>query len=230
MLKKSLILVFIILCLDQVLKIWIKTHMTLGQELVIAHNWFILHFTENNGMAYGIQFSGNYGKLFLSLFRIAAVGLLSWYIYKLTRRETHFGVIFSFSLILAGAIGNILDSAFYGLIFTESTFFDVAKLVPPGSGYASFLHGKVVDMLYFPIIEGQYPKWVPWLGGQMFAFFRPVFNLSDASITSGVIYLLVFQRSFFKNGGEGAPDEPETGVSGTDGPETGPSGPADQHL
>ncbi len=171
--------------------------MTLGQEFNMAGNWFIIHFTENNGMAFGLQFAGEYGKLALSLFRILAVGFLSWYIYHLARLKTGFGVIFCFSLILAGAMGNIIDSTLYGVVFSESTYFDVARFLPAEGGYSSFLHGKVVDMFYFPILEGNYPQWLPFLGGDHFIFFRPVFNVADSAITTGVISLLIFQRQFF---------------------------------
>jgi len=171
--------------------------MTLGQEFHVAGNWFIIHFTENNGMAFGLQFAGNYGKLALSLFRIFAVGFLGWYIVHLSKKNTSFGVVFCFSLILAGALGNIIDSAFYSLIFSESTYYDVARFLPEEGGYGTFLHGKVVDMFYFPILEGTYPQWMPFWGGQEFSFFRPVFNTADSAITTGVLVLLVFQRKFF---------------------------------
>jgi signal peptidase II len=198
-LKKSFLIVFIVLFIDQALKFWIKTNMTLGQEFHIAGNWFIIHFTENNGMAFGLQFAGGYGKLALSLFRIFAVGFLGWYIVHLVKKKTSFGVIFSFSLILAGAMGNIIDSAFYGLLFSESTYFDIARFLPAEGGYSTFLHGKVVDMFYFPILEGTYPQWMPFLGGNSFVFFRPVFNVADSAITSGVFILLIFQRQFFQS-------------------------------
>jgi len=170
----------------------------MGQEFHMAGNWFIIHFTENNGMAFGLQFAGDYGKLALSLFRIFAVGFLGWYIVHLVGKKTAFGVIFCFSLILAGALGNIIDSAFYGMLFSESTYFDVARFMPAEGGYSTFLHGKVVDMFYFPILEGIYPQWVPFLGGDSFIFFRPVFNVADSAITTGVLSLLIFQRQFFK--------------------------------
>lgn len=180
--------------------------MTLGQEFHVLGNWFIIHFTENNGMAFGLQFSGNYGKLALSLFRIFAVIFLAWYIVRLAKKNTAFGVVFCFSLILAGALGNIIDSAFYSLLFSESTYFDLARFLPDQGGYGTFLHGRVVDMFYFPILEGTYPKWLPFWGGQEFIFFRPVFNIADSAITTGVLVLLVFQRKFFASPKEGQPE------------------------
>jgi signal peptidase II len=215
-LKKSIFIVLIILTLDQVLKFWVKTHMTLGQEINVAGNWFILHFTENEGMAFGFSFGGAAGKLILSIFRIIAVIIIGYYIYHLRKKNPHPGVIFSFSLIMAGALGNIIDSAIYGLIFNESSFHSVATLFPPEGGYSSFLHGKVVDMLYFPVIETTLPGWVPVWGGQPFTFFRPVFNIADSSITSGVLILLIFQRKFFS---KKATEENLPGAS----PETDPS-------
>lgn len=172
--------------------------MFLGQEYDIFGNWGIIHFTENNGMAFGMEFAGNYGKLFLSVFRILAVAAIGWYLYSLTKKkESSLGLILSVSLIFAGAIGNIIDSAFYGLLFSDSTF-QIAEFMPDGGGYGSFLHGKVVDMFYFPIINGHFPQWFPLWGNEEFIFFRPVFNLSDTSITIGVISLILFQKRFFK--------------------------------
>jgi len=183
--------------------------MTLGQEFHIAGNWFIIHFTENNGMAFGLQFAGGYGKLALSLFRIFAVGFLGWYIFRLAKSKTSFGVIFCFSLILAGAMGNIFDSALYGMLFSESTYFDVARFLPAEGGYSTFLHGKVVDMFYFPLLEGNYPQWLPLLGGDHFIFFRPVFNVADSAITTGVLSLLIFQQKFFQSQTESKAEKTE---------------------
>ena len=193
---KSILIVLLILFFDQLLKFWIKTNMMLGDVFVIAKNWFIIHFVENNGMAFGLEFGNSIGKYFLSIFRLVAIAGLGWYINKLCKRDMPFGVIACFSLIMAGAIGNVLDSAFYGLIFNES-YGQVATLFPPGGGYSSFLQGRVVDMFYFPLISGNYPSWVPFVGGNDFIFFRPVFNMADSSITVGIISILIFYRRFF---------------------------------
>ena len=195
---KSTIFIITILVLDQALKIWIKTHMTLGQEFSIIGNWFILHFIENNGMAFGMEFAGKTGKLILSIFRVIAVVGIGLYLRHLIKEGAPYGLVFSISAIFAGAIGNIIDSAFYGIIFTDSGFFQLASIFPKEGGYSSFLHGRVVDMLYFPVIKGYYPSWFPWNAGGEFIFFRPVFNLADSSITIGVSSILIFQKHFFK--------------------------------
>lgn len=191
--NKSIFLIFIILLIDQVVKIWIKTHMTIGDEIHVFDSWFIIHFTENNGMAFGMEFWGKSGKLFLSLFRIVAIGAIGYYVYQLIKQKANTGLVLGISAIMAGAIGNLIDSAFYGIIFNDSLA-EVAKFLPAEGGYSSFLHGRVVDMLYFPIINTTYPSWIPWIGGEPFVFFRPVFNIADSAITTGVLYLLIFQR------------------------------------
>lgn len=168
----------------------------LGEEYAVAGNWFILHFTENPGMAFGMEFGGDYGKIILSLFRIIAAIIGVFYIRNLLRDNVHKGYIISVALILAGAVGNIIDSMFYGLVFTDSDF-RVSEFVSPGSGYAGFLHGKVVDMFYFPLVEGTFPDWFPVWGGEPFEFFRPVFNFADMAISFGVGIIIAFQRVFF---------------------------------
>lgn len=195
-LKRSFLIIGIILLIDQALKIWIKTHMMLGEEYRIFGNWFIIHFVENNGMAFGMEIAGRFGKVFLSIFRIVAVIGIGVYLYRLTQKETPKGLIISVSMVLAGALGNIIDSAFYGMLFNES-YLQVASFLPAEGGYSSFLHGKVVDMFYFPIIEGTYPEWIPFMGGNDFIFFRPVFNIADSSITLGILSILIFQKRFF---------------------------------
>ncbi len=195
---RSVLIILAIIIIDQILKIWIKTTMTLGQEIHVFDNWFILHFTENDGMAFGIDFPGNSGKLILSLFRICAITGIAFFLRHLIITKAHTGLILSVTIILAGALGNIIDSAFYGLIFSHS-WGSVAEIFPKEGGYASFLYGKVVDMLYFPIIQGNWPRWFPIWGGQEFIFFRPVFNIADSSITVGVFIILFFQKRFFKS-------------------------------
>lgn len=198
--KKALLIVLLILVLDQTFKIWIKLNMTIGEEIAVFDNWFYLYFTENNGMAFGLQIGGEWGKLSLSIFRILAIIAIGFYLYLLTTRKKNFGLIFSVSLIFAGAMGNILDSVFYGLIFTQSSYHTLAEFAGSGQGYAGLLHGKVVDMLYFPIInisQTDMPSWVPdFVFGSdgRFVFFRPIFNIADSAITVGVFWLILFQR------------------------------------
>lgn len=187
-----LLIIFLVLLIDQGSKIWIKTHLMIGEEIPVFKNWFILHFLENEGMAFGMSFGGSYGKLFLSILRIVAVACIGWYIFHAVKKQEKNVMLVSLSLIFAGALGNIIDSCFYGLIFNES-YFSVAQLFPPEGGYAPFLHGKVVDMLYFPICSGTYPNWIPGLGGEEFLFFRPVFNIADTAISIGVVLFFISQ-------------------------------------
>jgi signal peptidase II len=195
--KKSLLLIFSILIVDQILKIIIKTNMVIGEEIHVAGNWFLIHFLENNGMAFGMEWGGKAGKIALSVFRMLAIAGISWYLAGIIRKKAHIGLILSVSAIIAGAAGNLIDSAFYGLIFSES-WHTPAVMFPEGGGYASFLMGRVVDMFYFPIIDTQWPEWSPIRPGQSFVFFRPVFNIADASITCGVIAILLFQKRFLE--------------------------------
>ena len=195
--KKLIIFIIALLVIDQVVKIWIKTHMMIGDEFSVFGNWFKIHFIENNGMAFGMELGGGkWGKTVLSVFRLVAVVGIAWYLGRLIKEKAPMGVILSFGLIFCGAVGNIIDSAFYGMIFSDS-YSQVATLFPHGGGYSSFLHGKVVDMLYFPLYEGFLPQWIPIWGGDFFVFFLPVFNLADSYITIGVFILLLFHRKFF---------------------------------
>ena len=189
--------VVLILFVDQLLKFWIKTNMTLGEELPVFGDWFILHFTENDGMAFGLKLGGVTGKFVLTFFRIVAVIAITYYLISQIIKGISMVLVVLIACILAGAIGNILDSVFYGRFFTESTFLTHAVWAPETGGYSGWFRGKVVDMLYFPIIEAHYPEWVPKLGGRSFIFFRPVFNIADAAISVGVFSILLFQRQAF---------------------------------
>lgn len=187
--QRSLFIILSVLVVDQIVKIWVKTHFQLHESIEIT-SWFHIFFTENNGMALGMEL---FSKLFLSLFRIVAVGFIARYLIKIIRKNLSFGYIACISLILAGAAGNIIDGLFYGVIFDHS-FGQVATLFPAAGGYAPILYGKVVDMFYFPLFETVLPTWLPIFGGQDFVFFRYIFNVADASITIGVILLLLFHR------------------------------------
>lgn len=195
--KKITIFIVLILLIDQIVKILVKSNMTIGESIPVFGKWFQIYFIENNGMAFGMQLGGTMGKLLLSVFRIVLAGFIIYYIKKLIKENAPTGILVGVSLILVGAIGNIFDSLFYGLIFSESTFTEVATLFPDGGGYAPFLFGRVVDMLYFPLISTTLPDWVPIWGGEDFLFFRPVFNIADSCITVGVIYMLLFHRKYF---------------------------------
>jgi len=202
---KVAILIFLVLLIDQSLKIYIKTHFEYNEDYaILGLDWARLHFVENEGMAFGITFDWVYGKLILSLFRILMVAGLVWYMRLLMEAKAPKGFVYSVGLITAGALGNIIDSAIYGLIFSSSYHNGmIAEIVPFGLGYGAFLHGKVVDMLYFPIKYFELPT---WLGGGGFLFFSPIFNIADASITTGVLSILLFQRKFFKNELQKEPD------------------------
>ena len=194
--KRSIWIVLTTLVLDQALKIWVKTHMYLGQEHQIF-DWFSIHFTENNGMAFGMEFGGDWGKLGLSLFRIVFVVFMASFLLKLIRKNADKVLIISLSLVLAGAIGNIIDGTFYGILFSES-YRQLATFLPEAGGYAPLFFGKVVDMFYFPIFKGYLPEWIPFWGGDYFVFFRPVFNIADSAISIGVATMVIFQKKVIK--------------------------------
>jgi signal peptidase II len=192
--KKPLLLIIGILLLDQIVKFWVKTHMYLGEEIRFA-DWAIIHFTENNGMAFGMEFGGEYGKIFLTSFRILFVVAIFFYLKKLITEKANKLYIYCIAMVIAGAAGNIIDSVFYGKIFGGSEF-QIASFMPD-QGYASWMHGRVVDMFYFPILSGHFPEWFPLWGGDEFVFFRPVFNVADASISVSVILMILFQKRIF---------------------------------
>lgn len=209
--KKTLICIVVILgvlILDQASKIWVKTNMELYESINIF-KWFKIYFVENPGMAFGWEFGKetpngyHFGKLFLSLFRIVAIIFIAYFLSRLIRRKYSTGFLVCISLILAGAFGNIIDSIFYGEIFTQSYPGRVAQLVPFGEGYGSWLHGKVVDMLYFPLFSGTFPSWFPFSAGEHFIFFSPIFNIADSAITIGIIVLILFYRRELSNSLDG---------------------------
>jgi len=215
-LKKAVFIIIIVLLIDQISKIYIKTHFVLSEEIkVLGLDWFRIHFLENNGMAWGKEFGGKSGKLFLTLFRIVAIGGIGYWLYDAIKNKAHKILIVAISLIFAGALGNIIDSVFYGIFFSDS-YHQVARFLPEEGGYNSLFHGKVVDMLYFPFIDTMLPDWVPsiafnfpdWLpmiGGKHFSlfenrhftFFDPVFNIADTAISFGVGLLIVFNKKVF---------------------------------
>ena len=214
--KRALFIIIIILLIDQVSKIYIKTHFVLSEEIkVLGLDWFRIHFLENNGMAWGKEFGGESGKLFLTLFRLAAIAGIGYWLYDAIKNKAHYILITAISLIFAGAMGNIIDSVFYGIFFSDS-YHKVASFLPPEGGYNSVFHGKVVDMLYFPIVDTvlpdwvpsisfDFPQWLPFVGGNHFSlfenrnftFFDPVFNIADTAISSGVGLLIVFNKQIF---------------------------------
>jgi len=179
---KAILIIFSVLMIDQLIKYWVKTTLFIGEEIPVFGNCFIIHFTENNGMAFGFELGGSYGKLALSLFRVIAVFGIAYILNYIIKKKYHFGLITCVCLVFAGALGNIIDSVFYGKLY----------------GYENWLHGRVVDMFYFPILRGHYPNWFPLFANEEFIFFRPVFNFADAAISVGVICILIFQTTFLK--------------------------------
>lgn len=190
--RLAALIIVAVLVIDQVIKIWVKTSMYMHESIRIA-DWFYIYFTENNGMAFGMEL---FGKLFLTSFRVIAVCLIAWYLLRVVNKHYKTGYIVCLSLILSGAMGNIIDSIFYGEIFSESTRTQIASWVPLGEGYGSWLHGKVVDMFYFPIIDTNWPSWMPFVGGEHFIFFSPIFNFADAAISCGIIAMLLFYSRY----------------------------------
>ncbi len=188
--RLAALIIVAILLVDQAIKIWVKTSMALHESIHIT-DWFYITFIENMGMAFGMQLGS---KIVLSLFRVIAIGVLGYYIRNQVRQNAHTGYIVCLAMVLAGAAGNLIDCMFYGLIFNESSPYYLSYFVPFGSGYAPFLMGKVVDMFYFPLIETEWPTWMPFVGGEHFVFFSPVFNFADACISVSVVWLLLFYR------------------------------------
>ena len=188
--RVAVLVILAILLIDQAIKIWVKTSMTLHESIHIT-DWFYIAFIENNGMAFGMQLGS---KIILSLFRVVAIGILGYYIWQQVQRQAKTGYIILLSMVLAGAAGNLIDCMFYGLIFNASSPYYLSYFVPFGTGYAPFLMGKVVDMFYFPLIESDWPQWVPFVGGDHFIFFSPVFNFADSCISVSVVWLLLFYR------------------------------------
>ena len=196
--RLAALIVLVVLVIDQVIKICVKTGMYLHESIHVT-DWFYIYFTENNGMAFGMEIIG---KFFLSLFRIVAVVLIAWYLTRVVKQKPRVknGYIVCLSLILAGAVGNIIDCVFYGEFFSASTHTDIATWVSMGQGYADWLHGRVVDMFYFPIIDTYWPDWMPFVGGEHFIFFSPIFNFADAAISCGIIALLLFYSRYLNEG------------------------------
>ena len=191
----SALIVIAVLVIDQIIKIWVKTSMYWHESIKIT-DWFYIYFTENNGMAFGMEI---FNKIFLTGFRIIAAIAITWLLRQYVKKDYKTGFLVCVSLILAGAIGNIIDCVFYGEIFSESTHSLIAQFVPIGEGYSDWFYGKVVDMFYFPLIETNWPEWMPFVGGKHFIFFSPIFNFADAAISCGIIALILFYGKYFGN-------------------------------
>lgn len=220
--KRPLLLILLVLLADQVLKVWVKLTFRYTENIALAGDWAYLHFIENRGMAFGLEFGGPWGKPLLTLLRIVAVFALAFALRRMVRTGSPGLLVTSVALILAGALGNIIDSTFYGVLFGPSSYTSVATFLPPEGGYAPLFHGAVVDMLYFPIWEGTLPAWLPYWGGQEFIFFQPVFNLADAAITVGVVLFILAHRREPVAEPVGPTPSPHTAVpSDTGDPEAG---------
>lgn len=220
-LRSAILIILLVIVVDQALKIWIKTHFEMQQHVnILGLKWAQLYFIENEGMAWGWKWGGEWGKILLTLFRLVAVVFGSWYLARIVKQHYSRGFIICASLIYAGALGNLIDSMFYGLIFDKGMLYDPVlkqNIMYPGlahftshGGYQSFLHGNVVDMLYFPIVHSHFPSWMPLVGGESFEFFSPIFNIADASISIGVITLLLFQKRLVRKYHH---EEPDTTVT-----------------
>ncbi len=207
--KKSILIILLVLLADQALKVWVKLNFFYDSSIPLLGDKGYLHFIENRGMAFGMEFGGEWGKLLLTLFRIGAVTAIGYSLVRMIQRGAGVRMVVSISLILAGALGNIIDSTFYGVIFSASTPFQKAVLFPPDGGYAPLLHGAVVDMFYFPLIEGRLPEWLPFWGGEHFVFFRPVFNIADAAISVGIGLFILAQRRQTRHEAAASVTEPE---------------------
>jgi signal peptidase II len=203
---KYFLAALVVILIDQASKIWVHNNMYLHEEINVLGEWFRIHYLLNPGMAFGKKIEGEFGKLILTLFRILAVVGISYYIIKMAKQYVHTGFLWCMGLILGGAIGNVIDSTFYGVIFNNA---------PPESPTPWF-HGQVIDMLYFPIFNFNWPEWVPWLGGNYFEFFSPVFNIADSSIFIGVVIILIFQKRFFKENEKSTPENTTTQPTGAD--------------
>jgi signal peptidase II len=196
---KLTIIAAILLVIDQVSKILVKTNMTIGESISVFGDWFQILFIENPGMAFGMEFGGSIGKYILTILRIVLVVVMFIYLRRLLKKDAQvpMGVCVGIMMVMVGALGNIIDCMFYGILFGESTMMQIGGFLPEGGGYAPFFLGKVVDMLYFPLIDTTWPDWVPWVGGESLVFFRPIFNFADSCITVGAFYLLIFHYKFF---------------------------------